>query len=326
MAVRKIFGYFLVFLFIIVSLPAFLTYGLSKTFLNPDFYSGSVVAVFYDFAVNVATRNIYQQEPTLRRHFQEAELLQEIKNTFPVSQFQKIMDDFGVRLKELKNEPEKTLTFSLKPFRTSLIAVAQRMSSKLFSVLPECQPDELPQFNEEGLATCVPKGIDPNLVSGPVAKQFEKAVYDTVPDQVDLSFSKTDSNISIGLLLQWIDIIKTTLFGVMLTLIILIVFVVYKPFSAIIRFEGKAFLGSGLEGFLLSLVTSEAPKWVFSVFQARRDALIQALGRDETVLKFSEYLFSFFIIEIQRVSMVFIGLGAFLLFLYFYLKKNHVAQ
>lgn len=326
MAVRKIFGYFLVFLFVVVSFPAFLTYGISKTFLNPDFYSSSVVSVFYDFAMSATTKNLYQQEPALRRHFQEAELLSEIKNIFKVSQFQKIMEDFGKHLGELKNEPYKTVTFSLKPLRASLIAVAQRMSSKLFSELPQCQPDELPQFNEEGLATCMPKGADVNLVSGPVAKQFEKAVYDTVPDQVDLSFSKADRNIGVGLLLQWIDIIKTALFGVLLALIILIVFVVYKPFSAIIRFEGKAFLGSGLEGFLLTLVLVEFPKWFFSLLEARSDYLIQALGGRETVLKFFEYIFSFFIVEIQRISLVFLGLGACLLFLYFYLKRKHVAQ
>ncbi len=323
MVIRKIFGYFLVFLFILVSLPAFLTYSLSKTFLNPSFYSDSVIGVFYDFALNVTTKNLYQQDPTLRRHFQEEELLKEIQAAFPVGQFHKIMADFGQQLEELKNHPEKTVTFNFKLLRTSLVAVAQHMSSKLFSSLPDCHPDELPQFNEEGLATCIPKGVDSNLVAGPVAKQFEKAIYDTIPDQVDLSFSKADNNLSMASFLQWIDIIKTALFGTLLALIILIVFVIYKPFSAILRFEGKAFLGSGLEGFLLSLVLVEFPKSVFSIFSAKSDALIQTLGGKETLLKFFEYLFSFFIVEIQRISLVFLGLGAFLLFIYFYLKRKN---
>ena len=98
MVIRKIFGYFLVFLFILVSLPAFLTYSLSKTFLNPAFYSDSVIGVFYDFALNVTTKNLYQKDPTLRRHFQENELLKEIQASFPVGQFHKIMADFGQQL------------------------------------------------------------------------------------------------------------------------------------------------------------------------------------------------------------------------------------
>lgn len=321
MTVRKIFAYFIIFLFSICGILTFLTHSLGKTFLNPYFYSGPILNVSYDLLLHSATRTIYEKESLLRQNFKENDLFNEIKIVFPVDKFQLIMKDFSDQFAALKMDNKSSITLNLKLLRTALLEVAQRISSRFYASLPQCGSDELPQFNEEGLATCVSRGIDFNLAAGPMAKRFEKTVYDSVPDHVDLSFAKTNGNITMPLLMQWIDNVKLLLFITLFVLLSVLVFVVHKPFAMMVHFIGKAFLSSGITGFILGIGLMQLPGRFVEIFQLQNEKLITILGGRETMFEFLKYVFTFFINEIQRISMVFIFLGVVFSVLYFYLKR-----
>ena len=294
--------------------------------MNPYFYSGPILNVSYDLLLHSATRAIYEKEPLLRQNFKENDILDEIKIAFPVNKFEQIMKDFSNQLTALKTENKSIITLNLKTLRIVLLEVMQRLSSKFYASLPQCASDELPQFNEEGTATCVPKGIDFNLAAGPMAKRFEKAVFDNVPENVDLDFAKTNASVTMPLMMQWIDKIKLLLFFTLFILLTMLVFVVHKPFSMMVHFIGKAFLSSGIIGFVLGLGLMQLPGRFVDILRLQNAKLIEILGGKENTFEFFKYVSAFFINEIQRISMVFIFLGVVFLVLDFYLNRANKTQ
>jgi len=327
MAIRKIFASFLVFLFVVVSLPTFLAYALSRTFLEPDFYIGPVANSTYEFMLDTAARNIYQKDPILQKQFQQADIRKVIGETFTFDSFQQIMDDLSKDIQTLKTSPGQPLTLDFKPYSKTLEDVATRLAIHIFQSLPQCKTDELPEFNEDGIATCVPSGVNYEVASGPLAKQFEASVNNALPDQVDLGVSKEQNGFAFVFLFTMTDQLQIYFFGALMLLIVLIAFVLYHPFASITRYEGLAFLLSGFTGFLMSVGLADAPRWLVASYDASNQHLVQVLGGQAALGRFVTYVFSFFCGEFQKISFIFMILGALLLLFHFLFvrqdRKHH---
>jgi heme/copper-type cytochrome/quinol oxidase subunit 4 len=101
-------------------------------------------------------------------------------------------------------------------------------------------------------------------------------------------------------------------------MIVLMAFVIYRPFTIIVRYEGMAFLFSGFLGFLMSVGLGEVPLWLVQAYASKNSAIVAALGGELVLAKYLQQIFTVFTGEIQKLSFVFMALGASLLFLYFY--------
>jgi hypothetical protein len=168
----------------------------------------------------------------------------------------------------------------------------------------------------------VPGGTNYEVVAGPLSKQFETGVLNALPDTVDLSLARDENGSTLTLVLSSADRVRFYGIAALMVLIVLIAFVIYRPFTAIVRYEGTAFLFSGFLGFLMSISLGSVPLWVIQLYGAKNTNVVKALGGELVLVKYFEQIFASFTGEVQKISFVFLALGAVLLFIYFYFLRK----
>jgi len=322
MTIRRIVGSFLVFAFIIVALPTFVVFALNRTFFDANFYSSYATDPGYQLLLNAIAYNIYSKDPLVQKYFKADDVHKIVAETIPESLFQETMQSFTKDLQQLKTDPQHPLTVNLKPYRDNLEQVAEQLAVHVFQALPACKTSELPQFNEDGIATCVPSGTDYNTVAGPLSKEFEAAVLNSLPDTVDLSLARSQNGSMFTLIFDSAEKVKFYGIATLMALIVILAFVLYRPFSLIVRFEGAAFLFSGFLGFLMSVAFSSVPGWVIMSYAQKNENFLKALGGDSLVSQYFQQIFGVFVGEIQKIAFIFLGLGAVLLFIYFFFLRK----
>lgn len=307
MSFRRGFAGFFVFLFVVFSMPTFLIYAVSNTFLKPTFYQGQVSDGTYHFLVSFTSKRLLDSDKVIFEHFNQSDLEREMETVFPVQLFHKVVDDFSKQLEAVRLNPRRPMVLSLKVFRESLLTFAHNLSFRLFESFPKCKGGEIPDHDTQGLPTCVPNGVEYNLVAAPFAQQFEASVYSVVPEQmqIDLNAAQGQSNVTPASLLDLIVMVRSVAYGSLLFLLVVVSYLVYKPFSLIAKFLGFAFFISGALGFLFAYGLVSIPHYVFGQMTLPGDAV--------DVSSFIEYLFSFVTAEVQKVSLIFMGLGAILI-------------
>lgn len=320
MTVKRALAGFLVFLFIVVALPTFLFFGISNSFLRQSFYEGPVVDVAYDFAVNVTVANLLKKDDIISAFFTQTDLKSEIMTVFPESMFKGITSDLAAQVAGLKEKPDKPLTISLKVYRESLLTFANDLSYKLFQKLPVCTGGQLSETDVRGLPTCVPQGAEYNQIAAPFAQRFESTVYSIVPEQIqiDLNSPLGQSNVSLAVFMQWFMYSKYILYGSLLVMLILIALLVYAPFSLIVKYEGLAFMFSGIAGYLLSLGISMMPDLLISDMNVTSD--------QEQWRQMLQYLASYVSAESQKIALVFLALGAVLVLIRVFLTHKYNSE
>ncbi len=314
---RRAIAVFFTFLFVLTSLLMFLTAAMTNTFLKTSFYQGKVREGAYDFLVKVATYRIRENDELLALYFNDAKLKAEITNVFTQELFNTMSDHIGQQIQKLKENPRSPVTISLKLFRESLLTVAHNLSYELFQSLPVCIEDQVPETTTSGLPTCVPEGAEYNDASASLAARFEKAIYAAMPEQVqsDLTSSEASGNVILILLIGSIETIKYTLYFILLYLAVMIALLVYKPFAAILKYEGFAFALSGILGYCLSLVFAVLPRYVLTA-SSQTDVMYSY------VQQFTEYLFTFGSFEIQKIAVIFLAFGGILILLQVFLRRR----
>ncbi len=166
MNIRKIIASFLVILFTVIAIPTFLVFGLSRTFFEPTFYAGkTVVSPSYELVLNAIAYNIYNKSVLIQNHFKQSDVRKVVKETLQMSLFQTSMNELADDFHQIKTEPNHPLTLNLNPYKPNLQKVADRLAINIFQSLPVCKPDEQPQFNIEGIATCVPEGSIETIIA-----------------------------------------------------------------------------------------------------------------------------------------------------------------
>ena len=318
MTVRRVLAGLLIFLFIVVSLPTFLFFGISNSFLRPSFYGGQVADVTYNFMLDETAKNLLARDAIIASFFNESDLKSEMVTVFPSSLFTGIFTDFFTQISALKTNPDMPVTVSLKVFRESLLTFANNLSFKLFQKLPICISGQIPEEDMRGLPTCVPAGAEYNQIVAPFTQRFDATIYSVVPEQiqVDLSAPMGQSGLTPALMLKWFMYAKYIFYGTLLALLVLIALLVYSPFSLVVKYEGIAFAFSGIAGYLLSLCISFIPDLMIT------DVNIAGAGSAD-LHQFLQYMVSFISVESQKVALIFLALGAMLILLRLFLRRQY---
>lgn len=320
---RRVVASFLIFLFIVVALPVFVIFALSRTFFDANFYIDKVAPPAYELFLNAASAKIYSKDSIIQKYFKPDDIHKIVAESISPDLFQGTVKDFAADLEQVKSQPDHPLTFNLKPYKENLRNIAQRLAIHLFQALPACKTAQLPEFNEDGIATCIPGGTNYDVVSGPLSKQFETSVLNSLPDTIDLSLARDDGGSVFTVVLSSAD--RARFYGVaaLMVLIVVLAFVLYKPFSLIVRYEGMAFLFSGFLGFLMSLALNGVPLWVVQNYAQKNADVVKLFGGDMILAKYLSDVFGVFTGEVQKIALIFLILGAVLMAVYFFgLKKN----
>jgi hypothetical protein len=168
----------------------------------------------------------------------------------------------------------------------------------------------------------VPEGVEYNLIAAPFASQFESAIYQSVPEQVQLDLiNATGGQNGAALWLQNFDTIRLILYIILIFLLIVIAFLIYTPFSSIIFYEGFAFFISGVMGYFMAYGLGAMPQYLFEQI-SKGDPAKQTAD----LANYLQYLFGFVIDEMQRISLTFIALGVVLLLVRFFMIKRYRSE
>jgi len=317
MSFRRALAGFFIFIFVIMSLPTFLYFGLSNSLLRASFYEGPVVDQAYNFVLKVTAANLIKTDEVIADFFTETDLKTEMMTVFPAGLFKEMVKDFFSQVEKLAENPERPLTISMKSFRESLLTFANNLSYRLFQSLPMCRGGQMPEEDARGLPTCVPEGVEYNLVAAPFAKQFETSVYAAVPEQVqiDLNAAQGQSGVTFAGIFDWFMLTKYVLYGSLLALLVIIAILIYSPFSLIAKYEGIAFVLSGIAGYLLSLGLSLMPKYIL--------ADVNMPDFKEDVLQMTQYIVTYVVAESQKIALIFLSLGAVLILVRIFLVQKY---
>lgn len=312
MVFRRSLAIFLTLLFVFFSLVTFVWYAFSNTLLKPSFYgsTGPLHRDAYGFLLDASTKKILNSDPTISKYFTETDIRREIETVFTEDLFGKMSDDIAADIEKLKDQPDQPFTISLKFFRESLLTMAHNLSFELFKSLPICEGAEIPQENVHGIPTCVPKGVEYNVVSAPISETFEKAIYASIPEQIqyDLSLVKISENYQLIDFFGLLGNVKYVLYGILLTLIALIALLVSKPFGDILKYEGIGFTLSGSLGYVVSFGLLTLPQ--------------ASLTLHEDVQELFVYIFSFVSTEMQKIALVFLAFGLVMILIQLFMKRR----
>lgn len=307
MVIRRILASFLLLLFVLVSIPNFFIYALSRTFLDTEFYKRDDLRTgIYDFAVDKTVVVLQENSEMMRGYFKPEELKKKIEQVFTKKTFGEILDDFAVQLEKYKQTPDAKLVLSLRVLRENLLTVSNNLVYQIYQSLPTCSEDmDLVNLSLEKAPSCVPKNISYELVVKPITSNFESTIYNNVPEEM----ANIDKVVPMQLLIR-AESYRNMSFLILIIILMLIVLVVFSSTTVIVSFIGTGFLLSGVVGYVIG-----------SSFILGLDQLKERLT-DVRAQEFLLFLLNFVADEVKRLSVLFFLVGVALFVVKFVLKRT----
>jgi len=306
MLLRKLAASILVFLFVVLAIPNFFIYSLSRTYLNTDFYKrDDLTNGVYEVVVDKTTEGLQSKSTALNGFFKSDELKKQIKQVFTAKIFSEIVADFANQMELYKQNPNKPLVLSLKLLRENLLTVSNNLAYIIYQDLPTCSDAELADLKPDVIPSCVPKGVDYDQVVKPIINNFEASVYEAVPEEL----SNIDKAFPIQVLVD-IENYRTISFMVLILLICLISLVLYKPISLIVTYLGTAIFLGGAAGLGISYTLENLLSYV------------NVQTNDQQMVDLIHFFLNFLAAEMNRLAWLFIAAGVALYVIRFILVRT----
>jgi len=303
---RKLLASFLVFLFVIVAVPNFFIYALSKTYLNTDFYKNQALSAgVYEFVLEKTTESLLSQSDALKGFFQGSELKRQISQVFTQQIFSEILNDFANQLDGYKKNPDKPLILSLKLLRQNLLTVANNLVYIIYQDLPTCSDADLAIMRRDAIPSCIPKGANYDQVVKPIISDFEDSIYNSVPEEL----GNIDKAVPLSLLVS-IENYRNISFVCLIVLIGLITLALWKPISLIVAYVGSAILFGGVTGLFMSFGLDNLFNYV------------NLKNSDPKLVELLHFMLKFIAEEMGRLAWLFVIVGVALLIIRFVLSRT----
>ncbi len=307
MIIRRILASFLVFLFVIVSIPNFFIYSISRSYLDTDFYKREDLrSGVYDFVVDKTVSILQDNSEMMKGYFSPAELKIQIEKVFTEKVFTGILDDFSVQLDKYKQNTGSSVVLSLRVLRDNLLTVSNNLAYIVYQNLPSCAADAEPmKMGGKKAPSCVDRSVSYEDVVRPIISDFETTIYNNIPEEM----ANFDKVIPLQALVQ-AENLRNISFLILLVILVLIVLVIFSSTSVIVAYIGNGFFLSGLVGYAVG------------------SSLMMGLGglkeqlEDVRSQQFLYFLFNFLTEEIKRLSLLFLLVGVALIMIKFVLNRT----
>ncbi len=306
MVLRKIAASFLVIIFVVLSVPIFLIYGVSRTYLNPEFYRrDELVQGVYDFALDKTVSVLQSNSEYFNGYFDPGELKTQIQGVFTRAVFSSTLNDFADQIEVYKKDPGKPIVLSLRNLRSNLLTVANNLTYLLYQKLPTCSEAGMAFDFTEKEPSCVPQNVPYEDVMQAVSSDFEDTIYNEVPEEL----GNIDKAVPLQMMVK-IESYRNLSFLMLLALLALIVMVIYGKTSTIVAYIASGFFLGGAVGYGFSFALKSTL------------SSIQGDLADPRSQEFLLFLLNFLISEVQRLSILFLVVGVALYLIKFVLKRT----
>lgn len=306
MLLRKITASLLVILFVVMALPNFLIYGLSRTYLSVDFYRrADVVGQIHDFTLDRTVGVLQSESDFFSGYFSPAELRENVAKVFTQAIFQEILDDFATQIEQYKKDPNLKLVLSVRVLRDNLLTVGNNLAYLVYQKLPACPDDAMP-VDANMVPQCVPENMPYDEAIRPLTENFEAAIYNQIPEELT-SFEQA---VPLKALVN-VEKYREITFVFLVFILALIALTVYGRISTIIAYVSTAFILGGGVGYLFG-----------SLLVAAVSRLQGGEMDDQTVRDFIVRMLDFLVKEIEKLSLIFIIVGVALLIIRYVLRHT----
>lgn len=305
MFLRKITASFLVILFVVLALPNFLIYGLSRTYLNTDFYRrDDVVQGVYEFTLDKTVEVLQEGSPFFQGYFTGPELKTKIADVFSKAIFSQTLADFANQIDQYKKDQYKPMVVSLRVLRENLLTVGNNLAYIIYQKLPTCSEDSFVLAGSE-VPECVPQGVPYEQVVRPLTDNFENTVYNEIPEEL----SNIDKAVPLKVLIN-VESYRNMTFIVLVLILAMIALVLYSKISTTLAYIASSFFLAGGVGY------------VFATAITSTIGSLQGEVGDPQLKEFIVFLLGFLISEIQKLSIIFVIVGIALFVIRFVLKHT----
>lgn len=313
MLLRRIAASLIMLLFILSATVMFGVAALSQTVLQTSFYQGKVMEKAYSAFIDIVTQRIYENDTLISTSFSKEYLQAELTNAFPQKNFEILTQELINNLSQTQNTA-KPLTISLEPFRESIAQISPKLSNQIFQAIPICRLDEIP-VEKNGIPSCINQDISLDIESM-VEERLKKNLMESIPTQLSLDLSSTRSQEG-GFLIyffQSIGTLKYLLYVVLLTLLIAMALIIFKPFTEVVLYSGLAFGLSGIFGYLSGFFFESTAQIVLTK--------VSFLGEQPPIAEFVSTLLASVTTEMQKIALIFLAFGALLILIQAFVKKR----
>jgi hypothetical protein len=306
MILRRFIASILVLMFIVLSLPNFLIYGISRTYLNPDFYrKDSLIQGIYDFTVDKTVGILEKDSDFITKYFRDGELRPQIEKVFTKKIFADTLADFAGQIEAYKKDPSRPIILSLRDLRANLLTVGNNLAYVIYQDLPSCSDSDLARENNLEMPTCVPEKVPYEEVVKPITDSFENTIYNEIPEEL----SNIDQAVPLKMMVK-IESYRNYSFLILVLLLALIVMTIYGRISTILSYISSAFFLGGVVGYGFSYALNSAL------------ASVQGNLADARSQQFLRFMLDFLVAEVQRMSILFMVVGLALFLIRFVIRRT----
>ena len=293
--IRKIFAAILFLLFVMSFVPIAVAVGVYHTFLDPQFYKGEFVDLVYEFAVDELPRNVDLENVPLN----EEDLKVILTSVFVEEDVAFLVDSLFEQFYALETDEEgwAEFTIPLSWIGQKSDVISERVAGEIARRLASCEPDEV--LRRE-FPQCIPEGLSKIDFQAALIFELDSQLFSEIPN--DVSFRVQFPEQIRGNVYDFFDfLIRQVLMigmGILVLLLVLLGLVIYRPWTLVLRWEGKAVFGGSLSVFLLMMFLLHLPNEFltslgYESFGRVYSFVISALISNMFVYIFPLMLFSF---------------------------------
>ncbi|HBB02998.1 MAG: hypothetical protein US89_C0004G0061 [Candidatus Peregrinibacteria bacterium GW2011_GWF2_38_29] len=237
---RKFLAFVLVVVLLVFSVPATIFFGFYNTIFNYDFYEGPLLNNVYNQGVPILIEEMVSQDnDMLGKYFTRDELFELFKKDIPVTAFQTIVRGVTSQVDGIlrgNGKTKITIQFdSLKPYFDVLII---NFTNELFDKkIPKCEVGQKIVFKD--LPSCVKPDTDfykKGFVSQ-MQKNFDE-IFKSKASSVEIDATPVLQNFQA---IQGFSVLTQAFFMFLAILCLLILLVLWKPFSRGFKWLGVVF-------------------------------------------------------------------------------------
>ncbi|MBD3270262.1 hypothetical protein GF376_01940 [Candidatus Peregrinibacteria bacterium] len=275
--------------------------------MNTEFYEKELVDNSYDFVVTKTVDLLQEESDVIASNFTNQEIENYVRESFTLGVYSQIISQVEEIILNVNKGIIEDVKISFVPLRNSLLTASNQIAYDIYQDLPSCNVSD--ELTLDDYPRCVPPGIDYDVVIAPLISDFEVAIYDTIPNEI----GGLEDTLPLKLLSE-VNFYRDILLLSLLVILILIAFILYKPFSLILKYQSFAFALAAIIGLALSFFVKSIAEFILG------DSLFRRM--DSATLEFSEYLMGLVSFQIQRISLLFLIVGIALLLVSIVLKRS----
>lgn len=328
MILRKTIAFVLIILFALLVIPTIFIRSLAKTYVNPDFYEAEVITESYDYMVSFLSNQI-EKDTKISKYFEAQDIEEIIKTHFTIDAVQEVVQDFVSQLKGVSDKrKDDAITVSLIPLKANIENLADDVSVKMMNTIPTCATEEeielLSQETQEGeLPSCIPTESIRSELTVKLKREIERGMNEIIPGEfsIDLTTNGEGGETQLKQIVFVLNYAQMILPLFLLVLLLLIMLVIYKPHTLIMKYIGGALSLGGIFGLVSIQLIAQIPTATIS-----SEAIPGLLENELLGLReFYSFLLGFVTKQMTLYSLYFLGTGLVIFFVALYIRQfNYV--